>query len=285
MRGVIDPAAAAPPSTPRSQHAVITGGSSGIGLALARRLARQGARLTLLARDDAKLRAVAADLQDELPALPSVFVRSTDVTQQAEVETALVDAMAAHGPVDLLITSAGQAVAQTFEATPVDQFEQLMAVNYFGSLYAAKTVLPAMRARGRGKVVLISSGTGLFGLFGYSAYGASKFALRGLAESLEAEYRGTGVGIHIAYPPDTDTPQLAAENATKPPETKAITAGAGLWSADAVAEHILRQVAAGRFSITPGFPLSALAWGHSLIAPILRWHFHRVARRAAAPRR
>ncbi len=281
MREVIAASASTSSSAHAIRHAVITGGSSGIGLALARRLARQGTRLTLLARDAGKLAAVAAEIQEEHPTLPSVFVSSTDVTQQTEVETALADAIAAHGPVDLLITSAGQALAQTFEATPIDQFEQLMAVNYFGSLYPLKTLLPAMRSQGHGHAVLISSGTGLFGLFGYSAYGASKFALRGLAESLEAEYRGTGVGIHIAYPPDTDTPQLAAENATKPPETKAITAGAGLWSADAVAEHILRKVAAGSFCITPGFPLTALAWGHSLIAPILRWHFHRIARRAA----
>ncbi|MCC5024361.1 MAG: SDR family NAD(P)-dependent oxidoreductase [Candidatus Synoicihabitans palmerolidicus] len=155
-----------------------------------------------------------------------------------------------------------------------------MAVNYFGTLYALKTVLPAVRTRGSGRVILLSSGTGLFGFFGYSAYGATKLALRGLAESLHAECRDSGVNIHIVYPPDTDTPQLAHENQTKPPETAAITADGGLWTAEAVAKLILRQATAGRFSITPGLPLTLLAGLHSIIAPLLRWTFHRTARKA-----
>ncbi len=272
-----------PPPFDSIRHAVITGGSSGIGLALARALARRGVRLSLLARDPTKLASAARELHGQQSDQPPVFVQSTDVAQRAAVEAALDAATATHGPIDLLITSAGIAEAGTFEATPVETFEQMMATNYFGTVYALKTVLPAMRARGQGRVILISSGTGLFGFFGYTAYGPTKFALRGLAESLEAETHGTGIGVHIVYPPDTDTPQLAYENRTKPPETKAVTAGGGLWSAEAVAALVLKQAAAGRFSITPGFPLTALAWLHSLIAPVLRWSFHRAARKASVP--
>ena len=267
------------------RHAVITGGSSGIGLAFAQRLAADGTRLTLLARDATKLEDAAHGLQTSHPTFPVVFVRPTDVSNRAEVEAAIDAAVETHGPVDLLITSAGIAEAGTFEDTAAETFERMMAVNYLGTVYALKKVLPAMRARGQGRVILISSGTGLFGIFGYSAYGASKFALRGLAESLAAEYRSSGVDIHIAYPPDTDTPQLAHENRSKPAETKAITAGGGLWLADAVAAHVLKKAEAGRFSITPGLPLTALSWLHSAIAPLLRWHFHRVARRAATSQR
>jgi 3-dehydrosphinganine reductase len=155
-----------------------------------------------------------------------------------------------------------------------------MAVNYFGTLYALKAVVPAMRQRGRGAVVLVSSGAGLHGFFGYTAYGPSKFALRGLAESLRAELNGTGVHVMIVYPPDTDTPQLAAENRTKPLETKAITAGGGLWTAEAIARATMAGLAKRRFALTPGAPLTALYWLSSLLAPLLFWHFDRLARKA-----
>jgi 3-dehydrosphinganine reductase len=153
-------------------------------------------------------------------------------------------------------------------------------VNYFGTLYFLKAVVPAMRRRARGSVVLISSGVGLYGFFGYTPYAPSKFALRGLAEALRAELQGTGVHVAIVYPPDTETPQLAEENRTKPPETKAITAGGGVWSADDVARVTLRGIARRRFSITPGLPITALAWLHSILAPVLHWSFDRTARQA-----
>jgi 3-dehydrosphinganine reductase len=157
-----------------------------------------------------------------------------------------------------------------------------MAVNFFGTLYPIKALVPAMRRRGRGAVVLISSGAGLYGFFGYTAYSPSKFALRGLAESLRAELRGTGVHVLIVYPPDTDTPQLVEENRTKPIETKAITAGGGLWTAETVSKATLQGLAKGRFTVTPGLPLTLLAWFHSLLAPVLNWNFDRTARKARA---
>lgn len=114
-----------------------------------------------------------------------------------------------------------------------------MATNYFGSLYCIKAALPAMQANSH--IVLVSSGAGLIGIYGYSAYSPSKFAVRGLAESLRGELK-VGVGISIIYPPDTDTPQLAEENKTKPPATKLITATAKVWSAEAVAKEIVKGI-------------------------------------------
>ena len=128
-----------------------------------------------------------------------------------------------------------------FEQIPLEVFEQTMMVNYFGSLYSIKAVLPNYGSQiRRGNIVLVSSGAGLIGIYGYSAYCPSKFALRGLAESLRGELKPKGIGITIVYPPDTDTPQLAAENKIKPPETKQITATAKTWSPQAVAQQILR---------------------------------------------
>ncbi|MBC7366512.1 MAG: SDR family oxidoreductase [Undibacterium sp.] len=265
----------------RDQHVFITGGSSGIGLALARQVAAAGARVSLVARDAGKLAAAQTEIRVAHPGA-AVGVFAGDVAVQAEIMAALAEAEALHGPVDVLITSAGIARPGYFEEVPVEVFERTMAVNFFGTLYPLKAVVPAMRRRGRGAVVLISSGAGLYGFFGYTPYSPSKFALRGLAESLRAELAGSGVRIVIVYPPDTDTPQLAEENRTKPVETKAITAGGGLWTADAVARATLEGLARGRFSVTPGFQLTALAWLHSVLAPVLNWTFDRTARRARA---
>ena len=162
----------------------------------------------------------------------------------------------------------------------MEVFERTMAVNYLGTVYALKRVVPGMKARGRGAVVLVSSGAAFHRFFGYTPYAPSKFAVRGLAEALRAELRDTGVHVMIVYPPDTDTPQLVEENRTKPAETKAITAGGGLWSADDVARVTLAGLARRRFSVTPGFALAALEALHSVLAPVLYWHFDRVARQA-----
>ena len=260
----------------RGQHVLITGGSSGIGLALAHRAVAAGARVSLVARDAVKLAAAQAAVGG------ATFATAADVAVEAQVRAAILAAERRHGPVDVLIASAGLARPGLFEEVPVAVFERTMAVNYFGTLYALKAVVPGLRARGRGAVVLVSSGAGLHGFFGYTPYAPTKFALRGLAESLRAELADTGVHVMIVYPPDTDTPQLAEENRTKPAETRALTAGGGLWTADAVARVTLAGLARRRFAVTPGWPLTGLAWFHSLLGPVLRWSFDRTARRARA---
>lgn len=268
--------------TLRDQHVCITGGSSGIGLAIAQQAAAAGAKVSLIARDAAKLEQARAEIIQVAPASLAVAVASADVSIDAEVIAALKSVESIHGPIDVLITSAGFAHADYFENIPIATFERLMAVNYFGTLYPIKAVLPAMRQRGYGTILLVSSGVGLHGFFGYTSYGPTKFALRGLAESLRAEMKGTGVQVSILYPPDTDTPQLAEETRTKPIETQALTAQSGIWSAEDVARLTLNGLKRGRFSITPGIALTLLAWFHSLFAPVLYWSFDRTARRARA---
>ena len=259
------------------QHAIITGGSSGIGKAVAKLLAQQGAHLSLIARDRQKLEAARIEIMAQaLNRTPKIFIATADVAEEQSIVTAIKLAIAQLGTPELLITSAGMAHPGYFEQIPLKIFEQTMAVNYFGSLYSIKAVLPEMEQNHRGKIVLISSGAGLIGIYGYSAYCPAKFALRGLAESLRGELKPKGINITIVYPPDTDTPQLAAENKIKPPETKSITATAKTWSPEAVAEQILWGVARQKFAIAPGIELTVLNRFHSLFAPILNWYFDRI---------
>lgn len=256
------------------QHAIITGGSSGIGKATAMILAQAGTKISLIARDFSKLVEARKEITTVCPkSKPNIHISCADVTIPEQVKAAIEEATNNNGNPDLLITSAGIAIPGYFEQIPLEVFQRTMDVNYFGSLYAVREILPIMKRSGKGQIVLISSGAGLVGLFGYSAYSPSKFALRGLAESLRGELKQLGIKISIVYPPDTDTPQLLAENRTKPPETKAITATAKTWTAEGVAHVIIKGVQNNKFAITPGLEMKVLNRLHSLLSPIIQYYF------------
>ena len=254
-------------------HALITGGSSGIGRELARKLVQQGYSLSLIARRKALLEETAAELKGGfVNPRQRVFTYSADVSNAQEAEKAVSASIRELGSPDLVITSAGIAVPGYFGEIPTKAFEESMAVNYFGSLYVVRAALPAMRKERRGRVVFISSGAGLLGLYGYGTYSPSKFALRGLAETLRAELKADNIGISIAYPPDTETPMLVEENKTKPEETKAITDIVKPWTAEAVATCIMNGIAKGKFGITPGATITMMNRIPGIILPLLSWY-------------
>ncbi len=255
-----------------AQHAIVTGGSSGIGKAIALRLAQQGANVSIIARGQARLHLAKEEIEAvRKVAGQKVVTVAADVSDRTQAEPAIQTAIQQLGPPQLLITSAGIARPGHFQELPVDAFEQVMSTNYFGTLYCIRAALPAMEQRSQ--LCLISSGAALVGLYGYSAYGPSKFAVRGLAESLRAELKPIGIHVSIAYPPDTDTPQLIEENKTKPAATKQITATAKAWRADDVAEIILKGIQQNKFEISPGTEIKVLTRLHSLIAPLLNRYF------------
>jgi 3-dehydrosphinganine reductase len=257
-----------------TQHAIVTGGSSGIGKATAKLLFNEGANLSIIARNPENLEAALIEIETgrRFPGQKAIALEA-DVSNRHSIETAIESAISQLGPPDLFIASAGIAHPGYFQDLPVEIFEETMAINYFGSLYCLKTIVPVMAKPGRGHVVLISSGAGLIGIYGYTPYCPSKFALRGLAESLRGELRVMGIGISIVYPPDTDTPQLVAENLTKPPETQEITGTAQMWTAQDVAQAIVRGIQTKSFMITPGLEMSILGRLHSLLSPGLQRYF------------
>lgn len=259
------------------QHAIITGGSSGIGKAVAKLLAQQGANLTLIARDRTKLEHAKQEIEAvKVNSSQIVSFVTADVANRESVTRAIKQAIADLGTPRILITSAGMVHPGYFSEIPLDIFEKTMAVNYFGSLYSVKAVLPSMVEQGQGQIILVSSGAGLIGIYGYTSYCPSKFALRGLAESLRGELKPQGISVAVVYPPDTDTPQLAAENKIKPAETKQITATAKTWSATAVAQEIMRGIEKKQLAIAPGLELKILNRWHSLLSPLLNWYFDRI---------
>jgi len=267
-----------------SGHALITGGSSGIGKATAILLTRRGMNISIVARTASTLAAAKRELEESrVRPDQRVIALAADVADRNQVERAVAAARAELGPIDLLVTSAGMCHPGYFRELPPEIFERTMQVNYFGTLYAVRAVLPGMEERRRGDIVLISSGAGLIGIFGYTPYSPTKFALRGLAESLRGETKPLGVHVVIVYPPDTDTPQLEQESRTKPEETKRITGTAKTWSAEGVAREIVRGLDQKKFVVAPGLEMRWLARLHSLIGPLLNRYFDRIVTRVRRP--
>ena len=261
------------------KHALITGGSSGIGLALAKKLVQAGYNVSLIARRKEVLQRAERELKPHFVAPDQqIYTHSADVAERDQAGAAADAAVEALGVPELVVTSAGIAVPGYFQETSSEVFERSMAVNYFGTLYVIQAVLPAMRRQRRGRIVLISSGAALMGIFGYGSYGPSKFAVRGLAETLRAELTRDNVAVSVVYPPDTETPMLEEENKTKPAETKLITALAKAWTADAVANCIMRGIQRERFAITPGSTVTLMHRWPGAVIPLLRWYCDRLVR-------
>lgn len=214
-------------------------------------LAAQGARVWLLARDPEKLSAAAALIENETDLRPET--RSLDVADNDAVAAVFSEIETLAGSPAMVINSAGITQPSYFEDIQIETFHRIMAVNYFGVVHTTKAVLPSMRRRGGGHIVAISSLAGLLGVFGYTAYGASKFALRGFFDALRQEVAPDGVQLHAIYPPDVDTPMLEAENKYKPMETKILSGNTSVMSPRAVAEAGLRGIARNKYMIIPGF--------------------------------
>jgi len=252
--------------------ALVTGGSSGIGLALARRLAAQGVRVWLLARRRKVLEAALASLEGAAGKCGMVVA---DVADWRQVQAAAIRVESEAGLPDLVINSAGVTHPGYVQDIPLDVFRQMMEINYLGTVHTVKALLPGMIARGSGHIVNIASAAAFLGIFGYTAYGASKYAVRGFSDTLRAEVKPLGLRVSIAFPPDTDTPQLAYENRFKPPETRALAGKAGVLSADRVADEILRGVRRGRYVILPGLQNKVLYRLSSLLGnaifPLMDW--------------
>lgn len=182
--------------------ALITGGSSGIGLETARKLAGLGCRVVLAARTASQLdQAVAQIRSDSADAVAIV----TDVTNADSCRDAVAKTISTFGKLDILLCSAGLSMRTYFENSDLGAMERVLKVNLFGTLYMTHFALPHVIAS-RGSLVAVSSLTGKRGVPSYSVYGASKFAVQGLYESLRLEVRRHGVHVGVVAPGFVDTP-------------------------------------------------------------------------------
>jgi len=186
------------------RHALVTGGSRGIGRAVAKALAGAGATVTVLGRDRAALERVVSEKDAHGLVL-------ADVTVPEAVEAAVREAASRHGPVDLLIANAGAAASAPFMKSGPDVFRRMLDINLHGVVNVTQAVLDTMMERGFGRIVAVASTAGLKGYPYVSAYCAAKHAVVGLVRALALETAKTGVTVNAVCPGFTDT-DLVAES-------------------------------------------------------------------------
>ncbi len=239
----------------QGRSVLMTGGSSGMGLALAQLLAEEGANVWLVARHSDTLAAACRSLHTSEGQKHGMF--AADVSNPKRVQAAVEHVQREAGVPDVLINCAGAAHPGYVQELPVETFHEMMDLNYFGTIYMVKALLPAMLERGSGQIVNVSSMAGFVGAFGYTAYGASKYAVRGFSDVLRLEVKPLGIRVSLVFPPDMDTPGLANENKTKPFETFAAASTKAL-PPQAVAKSTVAGMRRGQYIILPGMDAQIL---------------------------
>jgi NAD(P)-dependent dehydrogenase (short-subunit alcohol dehydrogenase family) len=238
--------------------ALITGGSSGIGRATALRLASFGVGIAVAARTAAVLEEVAAEAKT---LGVEALVVPTDVTDREQCRRAVETTATHFGQLDILVCSAGVSMRGMFADAAPAALEHIMRVNFFGTLYPTYFAVPHIK-RSRGSLVAISSLTGKRGTPSYAIYGASKFAVRGLYDSLRLELAGDGVHVGVISPGFVATPlrQRVLDGSGQlwptPPAPPF-----RIWPVDKCVDHVVRVIVKRKSqALLPSFigPLLAL---------------------------
>ena len=243
-----------------------------IGFAAARLFAERGAHVCIFARNPERLKDAAGRVAGRAISKDQRFASyPVDVSDHKEVDRVMKRALEEFGTPAVLVNCAGQATPRRFEEVTYGQFDETMKINVYGTRNTIAAVLPAMKARGCGAIVNVSSIAGYVGVYGYTDYNASKFAVLGFSEALRSELAVDRIELFVLCPPDTDTPGLVVENRTKPEETKALTAKAKLMTPEAVAAAMIRGMEKGKFIILPGFDGKFTVLAQRLVPGIVRW--------------
>jgi NAD(P)-dependent dehydrogenase (short-subunit alcohol dehydrogenase family) len=203
-------------------HALVTGGGTGIGAAIARALAAEGAKLTLVGRRREPLEEVASGDFDAL-------VAPADVTDREQVECTFALARAAQGPISVLVNNAGAAAGMPFAKVSEKLWREMLAVNLDGMFHCCQAALPDLLAAERGRIVTVASMAGLHGFAYASPYIAAKHGAVGLTRALAAEYARTALRVNAVCPGFVDTEMTVRSVAT-------ITAKTGRGEDEARAE-------------------------------------------------
>jgi hypothetical protein len=221
----------------------VTGASSGIGLSLARRLAREGASLALVARRADELEKLAAEIRG---AGGRACVLPCDVGDRDAVERTAALAVERLGGIDLLVNNAGYGHHRPFLEWDLADMEHVMRVNYLGALYFTKALLPQMVSRGKGWLVFVASVAGKLAVPDETAYAASKFAMVGLAEALSLEVEEAGVHVLTVCPGVVDTPFFDAEALGRMPAVSKRS----MVEPEAMTDAVMRALARGAREVT-----------------------------------
>jgi short-subunit dehydrogenase len=233
------------------QVAVVTGASSGIGWALAKALAAEGARVGLVARRREALEQLAAEIGNDGG---TAATAPADVGDRQAVVSAIQDVAARLGPIDLLVANAGVGAPTLLEPLNVGEIEKMFRVNTLGVIYAIEAVLPEMLRRGRGHLAAVSSLAAYMALPGESAYCASKAAVNTFLKGLRIQLRGRGIAVTTICPGFIRTPMTSVNEFHMP----------FILEADEAARRIVRALR--RRVKVYNFP-----WQTALLTRLTRW--------------
>lgn len=223
----------------KNKTVIITGASSGIGLAAARAFACQGAKLVIAARNEAALTALSVELKKSGA---EVLAVKTDVSVEDECRKLIVDAAGHFGGIDVLVNNAGISMRALFAGLHLDVIRRLMDVNFWGTVYCTKYALPYLLQSG-GSVVGVISIAGHVGLPGRTGYSASKFAVRGFLDALRTENLKTGLHVMVVAPGFTASNiRNAALTADGSPQKESPRDEHNMMSAETVANHIVSGI-------------------------------------------
>ncbi len=194
-----------------------------------------------------------------------------NVTDHEEVTRVITGAVAEVGAPDIVITMAGIGGTEEFVNMKFETFDRVMRVNVYGTRNVIAAVLPSMLARGHGKIVLVGSMGGITPVYGYTAYGTSKFAVVGLAQCLRYELKARGIGVACFCPGEVETPGLANERKSLHPASAALKRMGGTMPVSAAVSGLIQGIQQDRFLIIPGFKGKLMYWMHRL-TPTWLWN-------------
>ncbi len=220
------------------QVVLVTGGASGIGRELCLSFARRGAKIGLIDRDEDKLEALAGSLRQSGVSCATAAV---DVRERARLHDAVRHIAGVLGPIDTLIASAGICRASTVDDLRISHLEEIVQINFLGTVYAIEAVLPSMLARGRGHIAGISSMAGVRGIPFEPGYSASKAAVAAYLESLRGELRQRGIAVTTVFPGYVQTPLLDEINGMMGSDMSGGKAVTSIAAAERIVAGLKRQ--------------------------------------------
>ena len=244
---------------------LVTGASSGIGAAIARELARRGARVTLVARRREQLEQLAGEIAS---AGGSAVAETADLSRVEDVE-GLAARVLAGGPPDVLVNNAGAGRWLAVDETPAGEAAQMMALPYLAAFELTRSLLPAMIRRGSGRIVNMTSLSGFTYIPGATGYAVARWAMRAFSDQLRVDLRGTGVGVTLIAPSEVDSPYFDNNPGSRERIPRAVALLGGAVTTEVVARYTADAVERGRDEVI--VPRRAAVVVKLTPQPVLNW--------------
>lgn len=243
--------------------ALVTGGASGMGRIIALRLASRGARVAIFDLND-------QGLQDTARENSAISPFRCDISNVEEVETRVAEVSSQLGTIDLLVHAAALMPSHALSDETHESMERLFRINYFGTTYMVKAILPGMLERGAGRMIVFGSIAGIALVPKMGAYCATKAAVNAYMEVLQNEIRGSGVHTHLVCPPAVNTPLVDQSLSTDTPGSMLQAKKSGrLANPEKIVDAIDKGVRKGRDIIYPGEARLLYLW--RALFPRLWW--------------